>query len=47
MADFEGACEELGIRLFILPPRSPKLDGQVERAYRTHLEKFYEVYEGE
>jgi len=32
-----------GIRLFVLPPRSPKLNGHVERADRTHAEEFYEV----
>ena len=32
-----------GIRLFVLPPRSPKLNGGVERAHRTHTEEFYEV----
>lgn len=32
-----------GIKLFVLPPRSPKLNGQVERANRTHTEEFYEV----
>ena len=47
MADFEGACQERGIKLFILPPRSPKLNGQVKRAHRTHLEEFYELYKGE
>lgn len=31
--------------LFELPPRSPKLNGRVERANRTHTEEFYEVYE--
>ena len=25
MAEFEAACEARGIRLFVLPPRSPKL----------------------
>ena len=29
------------------PPHSPKLNGQVERAHRTHIEEFCEVYEGE
>jgi len=33
--DFEEACKELGIRLFALPPRSPKLNGVVERLNRT------------
>lgn len=41
---FEKACHEKGIKLFILPPRSPKLNGFVERAHRTHLEEFYNVY---
>ena len=42
-AGFEEACRERGIRLFVLPPRSPKLNGCVERAQRTHTEEFYEV----
>src|SRR6266508_1281913 len=42
MADFEAACAARGIRLFELPPRSPKLNGAVERAQRTHTEEFYE-----
>jgi len=46
-AVFEEACERRGIQLFVLPPRSPKLNGHVERAHRTHLEEFYEVYDGE
>jgi transposase InsO family protein len=33
------------IRLFVLPPKSPRLSGGVERAHRTHTEEFYEVYE--
>jgi hypothetical protein len=27
------------------PPESPKHNGPVERAHRTHTEEFYEVYE--
>lgn len=42
MAEFEAGCEARGIRLFALPPRSPKLNGGVERAHRTHREEFYE-----
>lgn len=42
MADFERTCQAKGIRLFQLPPRSPKLNGGVERANRTHTEEFYE-----
>ena len=40
---FEKACKELGIILYVLPPRSPKLNANVERAHRTHLEEFYEI----
>ncbi len=40
---FEEACKRRGIKLFVLPPRSPKLNGGVERAHRTHTEEFYEV----
>ena len=32
-------------RILSLPPRSPKLNGHVERAQRTHTEEFYEVTE--
>ena len=42
MAEFEQACQRAKIRLFVLPPRSPKLNGHVERAQRTHTEEFYE-----
>jgi transposase InsO family protein len=44
-AGFETACQQRGIRLFVLPPRSPELNGHVERAQRTHTEEFYEVTE--
>jgi len=40
---FEQECQRRGIKLFVLPPRSPKLNGHVERAQRTHTEEFYEV----
>ncbi|MDP6495713.1 MAG: integrase core domain-containing protein, partial [Dehalococcoidia bacterium] len=43
-AEFEQACQQRGIHLFVLPPRSPKLNGHVERAQRTHTEEFYEIY---
>ena len=42
-AVFEAACHQRGIRLFVLPPRSPQLNGRVERANRTHTEEFYEL----
>ena len=47
MAQFEQACADKNIRLFVLPPRSPKLNGHVERAQRTHTEGFYDLYMGE
>jgi putative transposase len=42
---FEEECKAQKILLFVLPPRSPKLNGHVERANRTHREEFYEVYD--
>lgn len=42
-AEFEQACQQRGLHLFLLPPRSPKLNGAVERANRTHTEEFYQV----
>jgi transposase InsO family protein len=44
-AHFERACERLGIALYVLPPRSPRLNGNVERAHRTHQEEFYDLVE--
>jgi len=49
-AEFEQACAEKGIHLFVLPPRSPKLNGHVQRAQRTHTKdtkEFYDLYMGE
>ena len=42
-AAFEEECQRRNVKLFVLPPRSPKLNGCVERAHRTHTEEFYEV----
>jgi putative transposase len=44
--EFEQACARRRIQLFVLPPRSPKLNGRVERAHRTHAEEFYDLYTG-
>lgn len=44
---FEQACAERQVRLFVLPPHSPKLNGCVERAQRTHKEEFYAYYGGD
>ena len=46
-AVFKQACQELGIGLFVLPPRSPTLNGHVERVQRTHTEEYYELYDGD
>ncbi len=43
MAEFEEVCQERGLKLFVLPPRSPKLNGHVERAQRTHTEEHWEL----
>lgn len=41
--EFESECQKRNLKLFVLPPRSPKLNGAVERSIRTHTEEFYEV----
>lgn len=47
MAEFEAECAARSIRLFVLPPRSPKLNGAVERANRTHAEEHHAFAYGE
>ena len=37
--------QKRGIKLFTLPPRSPKLNGHIERIQRSHTEELYEVTE--
>lgn len=44
MAEFEQACAEDGIRLFVLPPRPPKLNGRGDKAQRTDLGEFYAAF---
>ena len=41
MAEFEETCQRLDITLFVLPPKSPKLNGHVERMQRTFKDEFY------
>lgn len=43
MAVFEKACQARGITLYVLPPRSPKLNGVVERMNRTSREEIYDL----
>jgi hypothetical protein len=46
MRDFEKACKEKSIELFVLPPRSPELNGHVERSNGTAKYEFYQQYTG-
>lgn len=46
MGDFELACQAQGIELYVLPPRSPKLNGGVERGNGTAKYEFYFQYQG-
>jgi len=45
MAEFEDYCEKERIKLYVLPPRSPKMNGCVERANETYRYEFWNVYE--
>ena len=40
-AEFERECQERAIPLWVLPPRSPKLNGNVERTIGTWRYEFY------
>ena len=46
-AAFEELCRERGLDLFVLPPRSTKLNGCVERIQRTLNEEFYQWTDAE
>ncbi len=41
MSHFEEKAKELGIPMFVLPPRRPQWNGNVERGNRTLREEFY------
>jgi len=45
MADFEAAAQRQGIELAVLAPRSPELNGRVERIHGTWRREVYAVYE--
>lgn len=47
MGEFEALCKELGIALYVLPPRSPEYNGCVERSNGTVKTEFYSQYEGD
>ena len=44
--EFEHACQDLGIPLYVLPPKKPEYNGCVERANGTSRYEFYPFYEG-
>ena len=44
---FEEFCQQKNLELFVLPPRSPKLNGCVERIQRTFDEEFYQCCDAE
>ena len=46
MKNFEKACASKTIPLYVLPPRSPELNGCVERRNRTLKMEFYALYNG-
>ena len=43
MAEFEAACGDRNITLAVLPPKSPKQNGRVERMQATLRNEFYNV----
>ena len=45
MGEFEEYCEQEKIKLYVLPPRSPKMNCYVERANATYRYEFWNVYE--
>lgn len=47
MAEFEQACKEREISLFVLPPKSPKYNGDVERKNGVSRNEFYSQYREE
>ena len=45
MAEFEQACKDKGLALFVLPPKRPDLNGAVERAQGAWRYEFYACYD--
>jgi transposase len=46
MGEFEEECKISGTPLYVLPPKSPKLNGHVERGNCTAKYEFYYQYQG-
>jgi hypothetical protein len=45
MAEFERACQDKAIRLYVLPPKCPQMSGAVERCNGAWRYEFYSVYD--
>jgi len=45
MAEFEAACKDKGLTLFVLPPKRPELNGAVERAQGSWRYEFYACHD--
>lgn len=45
MAGFEAACAAKGLALYVLPPKTPELNGGVERCNGAWRYEFYAVYD--
>jgi putative transposase len=45
MSEFEDSCKKHGLDLAVLAPKSPKLNGHVERINGTWRTDFYELYD--
>ena len=45
MAEFEDACRQPAIKLYLLPPKSPEINGAVERCNSSWRYEFYAVYD--
>lgn len=45
MAEFEDACRQRAIKLYLLPPKSPEINGAVERCNSSWRYEFYAVYD--
>ncbi len=46
-ADFETACQQANLPLYVLPPRRPQYNGCVERAHATSHCEFWSLYTGQ
>lgn len=45
MAEFEAECEKRKLKLYLLPPKSPQMNGAVERCNGAWRYEFYAVYD--